>query len=66
MTNEHTDKIQGRVEQAAGKLTDDEELEAKGERHEAGGKAKGAVNDAKDKLDGAIDSVQEKLDENQK
>jgi uncharacterized protein YjbJ (UPF0337 family) len=55
MADEKIDQIKGRVEQAAGDLTDDEELQNQGERHEKGGKLKEKVN-------GAIDAVQEKLD----
>ena len=62
MTNEKIDQAKGRVEQAAGDLTGDDELKAQGERHETGGKLKEAISGIKDKVDGAIDAVQEKLD----
>ena len=55
------DKIEGRVKQAAGDLTDDESLTREGERDEAAGKAKDAVDKAKGHVDDAIDAVKEKL-----
>jgi uncharacterized protein YjbJ (UPF0337 family) len=54
MADEKIDQIQGRIEQAAGDLTDNENLQEQGERREQGGKLKEKVN-------GAIDAVQEKL-----
>jgi uncharacterized protein YjbJ (UPF0337 family) len=56
------DKIEGRLKQAAGELTDDESLTREGERDEAAGKAKGAVDKAQDHVEDAIDSVKDKLD----
>lgn len=56
------DKISGRVKQAAGDLTDDDELEREGERDELAGKAKDAVDDAKDRVNHAIDDVKDRLD----
>jgi uncharacterized protein YjbJ (UPF0337 family) len=44
------DKVKGRMKQAAGDLTDDEELRREGKIDEAAGKVKGAVDKAKDKL----------------
>jgi uncharacterized protein YjbJ (UPF0337 family) len=55
MADEKIDQIKGRVEQAAGDLTNDQELQNQGERHEQGGKLKEKVNNV-------IDAVQEKLD----
>jgi uncharacterized protein YjbJ (UPF0337 family) len=57
------DQMKGRAKQAAGDLTDDEELHEEGERDEAAGKLKGAVDDAKDKVDDVIDSARDKVDE---
>ena len=56
-----SDKITGRLKQAAGDLTDDESLEREGERDETAGKAKDAVDDAKDRVNDAIDSVKDKF-----
>lgn len=48
------DQIQGKGEQALGKLTGDEELQAQGEQNEAKG-------DIKDKLDDVKDAVSDKI-----
>lgn len=55
------DEAKGRVKQASGDLTDDEDLKREGELDEKGGKVKGAVGKAKDKLDDAVDSVKDRL-----
>ncbi len=55
------DKISGRVKQAAGDLTDNDDLEREGERDEAAGKAKDAVGDAKDRVEDAIDDVKDRF-----
>jgi uncharacterized protein YjbJ (UPF0337 family) len=44
------DKIKGRVKQAAGDLTDDNDLKREGKVDEAAGKVKDAVDSVKDKL----------------
>jgi uncharacterized protein YjbJ (UPF0337 family) len=44
------DKIKGRVKQAAGDLTDDDDLKREGKVDEAAGKVKDAVDSVKDKL----------------
>ncbi len=56
-----SDKIGGRVKQAAGSLTGNDDLEREGETQETAGKAKDAVGDAKDKVNDGIDSVKDKL-----
>jgi uncharacterized protein YjbJ (UPF0337 family) len=56
-----TDQAKGRVKQAAGDLTDDEELRREGEQDETAGKIKDTIDDAKDKANDAIDSVKKKL-----
>ena len=55
------DKIKGRVKQAAGDLTNDEELKNEGEVDEAAGSIKGKVDDVKDKVNDAVDSVKDKF-----
>lgn len=55
-------KAKGRLMQAAGDLTGDDELKAEGERDELAGKAKDRVDDAKTKVDDAIDAVRDRLD----
>lgn len=54
------DQAKGRVKQAAGDLTDDDELRREGKTDEASGKVKSALDDAKDKLDDAVDKVRDK------
>lgn len=43
-----TDKTKGKVKEAAGDLTDDDELKREGKADQAGGKVKNAVDDVKD------------------
>jgi uncharacterized protein YjbJ (UPF0337 family) len=57
-----TDQAKGRVKQAAGDLTDNDDLKREGRADETAGKVKEAVGDAKDKFDDVIDDVKEKLD----
>jgi uncharacterized protein YjbJ (UPF0337 family) len=45
-----TDETKGRVEQAAGDLTDDKALKRQGQIDEASGKAKNKANDLVDKV----------------
>jgi uncharacterized protein YjbJ (UPF0337 family) len=49
------DRVEGRVKDAAGKVTGDEELEREGE-------AQSAWGDAKDKARDAVDDVKETVD----
>ena len=55
------DEMKGRAKEAAGDLTDDDSLKAKGKADKASGKAKGVVDDIKDKADDAIDKVKDAL-----
>jgi uncharacterized protein YjbJ (UPF0337 family) len=56
------DKLTGRVKQAAGDLTDDDELKDEGRRDEAAGKVKDKIDQAKDKLTDVVDDARSKLD----
>ena len=56
-----TDKITGRVKQAAGDLTGNEDLHDEGKRDENAGKVKDAVDDASDKVNDAVDSIKDRL-----
>ena len=60
---ETTDQAKGRVKQAAGDLTDDDDLKAEGKGDELLGKAKGALGDLRDKAEGALDSAKDKVDD---
>lgn len=55
------DQAKGRVKQAAGDLSDDDELRREGKTDETAGKAKQAVDAAKDKVEDAIDAVRDKF-----
>ena len=58
---EHTDKASGRVKQAAGALTGDDETKRDGEREERKGEIKEHVNDAADTVKDGIDDVKDKV-----
>ena len=55
------DKIGGRIKQAAGDLTDNEDLKNEGEKDEAAGKVKDTVDDAKDKVNDAVDGIRDTI-----
>ena len=54
------DKASGRIKQAVGDLTDNDELKNEGKSDEAAGKAKDFVGGVKDKADDAIDKIKDK------
>jgi uncharacterized protein YjbJ (UPF0337 family) len=54
------DKASGRIKQAAGDLTDNDDLKNEGKKDEAAGKAKDAVDNVKDKANDVIDSIKDK------
>jgi uncharacterized protein YjbJ (UPF0337 family) len=60
---ENMDQAKGRVKQAAGDLTDDDELRREGKADELAGKAKEMLNDLRDKAEDAIDKVKERVGE---
>ena len=49
------DEAKGRVKEAVGDLTDNDDLEREGKFDKAAGKAKDAVDDVKDKVRDAFD-----------
>ncbi len=53
----NTDEIKGRLKQAAGDLTDNDDLKNEGEVDEAAGKAKSVIDKVADKADEAIDKL---------
>lgn len=57
------DQAKGRIKQAAGDLTDDEDLRTEGKVDEAEGKAKDFVEKAGDKAQDLIDRARDKVDE---
>jgi len=58
---ENLDQAKGRVKQAAGDLTDDQDLKNEGKLDEMGGKVKEKVESVKDMADNAVDAVKDKL-----
>ena len=56
-----TDDLKGRAKEAAGDLTDNDDLKNEGKTDRASGKAKDMVDDLNDKAEGAIDAVKDKL-----
>ena len=60
----NADEIKGRVKEAAGDLTDDDDLKAEGKTDQAAGKAKAVVEDAKDKAEDAVDAVKDRINKN--
>ena len=55
------DKMTGRAKQAAGDLTDDEDLKREGKTDEAAGKAKDAADKVKDGVDDAVDKAKKRF-----
>jgi uncharacterized protein YjbJ (UPF0337 family) len=56
-----TDQVKGRIKQAAGDLTDNDDLKREGKADEFAGKVKDTVDDAKDKVEDVVDDVKNKL-----
>ena len=50
MTNSNIDEAKGRAKEAAGALTDNDDLKREGKVDKAAGKVKDAVDNVKDKL----------------
>jgi len=55
------DQAKGKLKQAAGDLTDDDDLKREGKVDETAGKAKEGLDKAKDKASDAVDVVKDKL-----
>ena len=60
MTN-HNDDLKGRIKEAAGVLSDNDDLQTEGKRDQQAEKAKQAVDTAGDKIKDGVDAVKEKL-----
>lgn len=52
-----SDQVKGRVKQALGDLTGNEELKSEGKADQAAGEAKGVVQDVADKAEELIDAA---------
>jgi uncharacterized protein YjbJ (UPF0337 family) len=55
------DKAGGRIKQAAGDLTDDKDLKARGKAQNAAGDVKDAGSKASDKVQDAADNIGERM-----
>ena len=56
------DQAKGKVKQAAGDLTGDDDLRREGKVDEASGNAKGKLEEVKDKAEDAVDAAKDKLE----
>ncbi len=61
MSNSNIDEAKGRVKQAAGDLTDNDDLKREGKADTAGAKVKQGAEKTADKVGDAVDSVKDKL-----
>lgn len=58
------DEAKGKVKQAAGDLTDNDDLKNEGKADELGGKAKQALEDVKEKAEDVVDAIKDKFNKN--
>jgi uncharacterized protein YjbJ (UPF0337 family) len=61
MSNSNIDEAKGRIKQAAGDLTDNDELKREGKADRAGASVKDAANKAASKVGDAVDKVKGKV-----
>ncbi len=59
-----TDDMKGRIKEAAGDLTNDDDLKREGKADQAGAKVKDAAEKLKDKVSDAVDAVKNKTNDN--
>ena len=57
-----TDELKGRTKEAAGALTDDDDLKREGKRDQAAGEAKDKLREAEDWAEDKVDDLRDKLD----
>ena len=55
------DQAKGKVKQAAGDLTGDDDLKREGKADHASGTAKGKLEEVKDKAEDAVDTLKDKV-----
>ena len=55
--SESADETKGRVKEAVGELTDDDELKREGKLDKMSGKAKDKIDDVKDRINELIDDA---------
>ncbi len=56
----NTDDAKGRVKEAAGDVTGDDDLKDEGKADQAAGAVKDVADSAKDKVDDAVDAVRDR------
>jgi len=61
MTSGKTDDVKGKVKEAAGVLTNDDDLKKEGQLDQKGASVKKAVESVGEKVGDAVDSVKDKL-----
>ncbi len=61
MSDGTADDVKGRVKEAAGDLTDNQDLKNEGKTDRASGKVKDAIDDVKDKAEDVVDNIKDKL-----
>jgi uncharacterized protein YjbJ (UPF0337 family) len=57
------DDMKGRIKEAAGDLTNDDDLKREGKADQAGAKVKDAAEKLKDKIGDAVDAVKRKMND---
>jgi len=57
----NSDDLKGRVKEAAGDLTGNDDLKREGKTDQAAGKVKEFLDDVKDKVDDVVDDVKDRL-----
>ncbi len=58
---DNKDQVKGKVKQAVGDLTDNDDLKREGRADEKAGDVKGFLDDVKDKADDLVDDVKDKI-----
>jgi uncharacterized protein YjbJ (UPF0337 family) len=58
---EHIDEVKGRTKQAAGDLTDDDQLKREGKVDRASSSVKDKIDDAADKVSETLDDVADRI-----
>ena len=57
----NVEQTKGKIKQAVGDLTDNDDLEKEGKADERAGKAKEFLDDTKDRADDLVDTIKDKL-----
>jgi uncharacterized protein YjbJ (UPF0337 family) len=57
----NADQVKGRIKEAAGDLTDNDDLKREGKTDRAAGKAKETIGDVRDKAEETVDALKDKI-----